>query len=255
MVFFNFYDYLKNPIADFCANQNSATILTLDDLYPNLNQLPYTRKILRIGRKCSVGNEFRLYLASKSDDFFYLDLDCFIPKNIITDIESKGNCVAIHKSGCIETGTFFHSQKDCRFINYYLDKYHRLAEVNDTRKFNIFMHYPFERHDNFSGDMQLYKVDRNIRHFYLSTLIEFHRRNPNIDTIYYTYSNHTNDNVKDIWMFNTSLETYCRTFSLKNIFWHFDTCNYPYIDRQTLEDLFKAQMNFLYQKELKYIKI
>ena len=36
-VIFNFFDYLKNPIADFCvSNYESKTIYTLDDLLPEI---------------------------------------------------------------------------------------------------------------------------------------------------------------------------------------------------------------------------
>jgi hypothetical protein len=255
MVFFNFYDYLKNPIAEFCAKQNSANILTLEDLYPYLDKLPYTQKVLNIDRKASIGNEFRLYLASISDDFLYLDLDCFIPKNVLSDIESIKNCVAYQKPKTIETGTFFHSGKDCRFIEYYVNKYKELAEKNDLRKINIFVNFPFEMHDNFSGDMQLYKVDKNVRHFYLDTLIKFHNFYPDIDKIYYTYNNKSVENVKNIWMFNTRFDTYARTFSFYNIFWHYDTMHCPFIDKDTLEELFKAQMNYLYQKEMQFIEV
>lgn len=254
--FFNFYDYLKNPIAEFCAKQNSANILTLDDLYVYLDKLPYTQKMLEIDRKISVGNEFRLYLASISDEFFYQDLDCFIPNKIIEDIQTNGNCVAYHENKFIETGTFFHTYKNCKFINFYLEKYQEFVKNNNLSRFNIFNAYPFEMHDNYSGDMKLYKIDKNIKHFFLSNFKKFQNENPDTNIIYYTYEPLKKYNsTKNVWVFNTSKENHIRKFSNNTNFWHYDTCNYPYIDQGTLEDLFKAQMNYLYQKDMKYIEV
>lgn len=255
--FFNFYDYLKNPIAEFCAKQNSANILTLDDLYPYLDKLPYTQKMLEIDRKVSIGNEFRLYLASISDEFFYQDLDCFVPKNIIKDIQSIDNCVAFHNNQFIETGTFFHTHKNCKFIDYYLNnKYKELVENNDMGYYNIFVKFPFEMHNDYSGDMKLYKIDKNIKHFFLSNFKKFYTENPNTDKIYYTYDKPKKcDFSKNIWLFNTTHENGTKTLGRHNTFWHNDTCNYPYIDQNTMEDLFKAQMNYLYQKDMKFIEV
>lgn len=255
---FNFYDYFKNPIAEFCVKQNPIIkVYTLDDLNEYLDKLPYTQKMLKIDRKVSIGNEFRLYLASISDEFFYLDSDCFIPQNIMNELDSIKNCVAVHKNNHIEVGTFLHCQKNNRFVNFYLNKYHEIASQKECpHELQVFSKNPFELHDGYFGDTQLYKIDKNIKHFYLNSLKAFHKRNPDIDKIYYTYKHSGKSDFKDIWMFNTDEENYIRTCNFnKTTFWHFDTCNYPYIDQGTLEDLFKAQMNYLYQKDMKYIEV
>lgn len=253
MIFFNFYNYLKNPIADFCfKQQKSAVVYTLEDINKFIENLPFTEKMIELGNKDMIGDEFRLYLASQSDDFLYLDLDCFIPQDVLLEIKNIDNCVAFHDNRIIETGTFFHSNKDCDFIHFYLSKYKEKAENNNLKRENVYLKYPFNRSAHKSGDMTLFNVDNKIRHFYLSRFYSFAKANGN-NPIYYTYNPNNKITEKNVWVFNTKHEISDMTFSPTTLYWHY-SLDYKYIDRQTLFDLFKEQMNFIYQKEMKFIE-
>lgn len=44
-VVFNYDDYLKNPVAEFCVAQlQNPTILTLDDIMPDIQKLHHARE-------------------------------------------------------------------------------------------------------------------------------------------------------------------------------------------------------------------
>lgn len=122
-VIFNFYDYLKNPIADFCVSKYpSKTILTLDDVLSDIQKLRHSKWALENDKRSYIGDQLRLYLASKQDNFLYVDADCFIPD--FTEILANKNCTDfIPEQGIINNGTFFYTDKNCEFNNYYLNLY------------------------------------------------------------------------------------------------------------------------------------
>lgn len=106
-VIFNFFDYLKNPIADFCvSNYKSKMIYTIDDLLPEIQKLNHSRWALGKGCKSYIGDQLRLKLATENDDFFYADADVFIPN--LSDITKHKNCTDfIPEQNIINNGTFF----------------------------------------------------------------------------------------------------------------------------------------------------
>ena len=124
MVTFDFFDYGKNPIAAYCISHNKdIKVYTLDDMMPYIEKLPHSKKCLDLGVKISIGNQLRLYLSTLEDDFLYIDADCFLPESSIEEIKKYKNCVYYNQRfDKIENGTFFHSDKDCRFNRFYLEK-------------------------------------------------------------------------------------------------------------------------------------
>ena len=72
IVVFNYDDYLKNPVAEYCVAQlQSPTILTLDDIMPDLQKLHHAKEsyenvyIKKNGKSLPsfIGDQIRLYYS------------------------------------------------------------------------------------------------------------------------------------------------------------------------------------------------
>ena len=241
MVSFNFFNYIENPLASFCAKQNkNLTIYSLEDMMPYIQDLPNSRACLKVGKKKSIGNQLRLYLSTLEDNFLYVDLDVFLPEESISEIEKYENCVYYNKSlKKIENGTFFHSNKNCRFNKFYLDKYSEFT--SNILSPNIFGRYPYELDlkNLMSGDMNLIKP--NIRHFYISNFYTFKSHNPNISIVKYTFNNNIIDDI-------------CVSFNGTSNIYYFNI-EVPGLSKDTVFNLWKEQLNYVYQKELQFEEI
>lgn len=255
MTVFNFFDYLNNPIADFCVKNNkNVQIYTLDDMMDYIQKLPHSKRCLEEKRYVSIGNQLRLYLSKIQDDFLYVDADVFLPEESIDVIKSYDNCIYFNKkSHTMEAGTFFRANKDCEFIKFYLEKYTHCADERMLRKINIFHEFPYKMDlENMkSGDMNLIKPD--IRHFYISSFYTFKRQFPNADTIRYTFDSNARKEGT-YWLLASDVEDIKAFMNLKTCMYFFDTRN-PHISQNTLFELWKEQLNFVYQKELKFEEI
>ena len=253
MTIFNFNDYLKNPIADYCISAyKSKTIYTLNDLMDIIQNLKHSRQSLENNRLSFVGDQLRLYLASLEDNFLYVDADCYIPEEEMKTILQYKNCTGYCKKlKQINNGTFFHSDKDCRFNKYYLELYDKIEPKEYTTPNSIlFNRYPFELRDGYSGDMKL--LENKVIHFYLSNFYLFYKNYPNIDTIYYT-KNGRNISLPLFWKLENVVSSGSVALTDKEV-WFFETKN-NYIPQDDMIRLWKEQLNYIYKKNLKFIEI
>ena len=254
---FNFNDYLKNPIADFCVSKYpNKTIYTLDNFTDLIQKLRYSKFALENNKRQSVGDQIRLYLATQQDDFLYLDADCYIPD--FTEILANKNCTEFIPSvKKINNGTFFYTDKSCEFNKYYLNLYETVPEEDFwLSNSSFFKKYPFKQdfQNKKSGDMNLLDSVK-LRHFYISLFYKFKKEYPNIDSIYYSFDNFNARGAYNmIWMFDRCPPNnqIIRIFG-KEI-WFFNT-SCDFIPQDDIVRLFKEQMNYTYQKDLKFIQL
>lgn len=174
---FDFNDYLKNPIAQFCLRQNRqnlkqpVTVLSLEDCLPDIKKLKHSSRSLLNKRWSFIGDQLRLYYSLQYDNFLYLDSDVYIPD--FTQILKQKNCTEITNSeSCgkiINNGTFFHSDSSCRFNQYYFNIYEKEGIPDWMANYDLFKKYPFEYTETESGDMNL--ISPKVKHFLLSFFI------------------------------------------------------------------------------------
>ena len=252
---FNFYDYLKNPMADYCVSKyQSKTIYTLEDFEGLTRTLRYTRFAIENNKKQSIGDQIRLLLATKTNDFLYLDADCYIPD--FTEIISNKNCTAyIPYVKKINNGSFFYTDKSCEFNKYYFDLYETVDEEDLwLSNLDFFNKHPFKQdfEHHKSGDMNLLDSVK-LRHFYISHFYRFKKLFPDIDKVYYSFDNF-NSAVPVLWMFDhcPPHNQIIKIFG-KEIWFYETVCDF--IPQDDLVRLFKEQMNYTYQKNLKFIEV
>ena len=199
IVVFNYDDYLKNPVAEYCVAQlQSPTILTLDDIMPDLQKLHHAKEsyenvyIKKNGKSLPsfIGDQIRLYYSLIYDDYFYCDADVYITKEMQDKIWANKNCVYCSPSKQeINNGTSFCSDKDCEFNKYYFDLYEN-KDLKDMTNCNVYFKYPYhvDYEKMTAGDMNL--LDIPVKHFILSKMRSFklhYDKTNKSDTIHYTY--------------------------------------------------------------------
>lgn len=200
IVVFNYDNYLKNPVAEFCVSQlESPTILTLDDLMPDIQKLHHAKEsyenvYIKKNQKSLpsfIGDQIRLYYSLKYDNYFYCDADVFITKEMQDKIWANKNCVYYSpEKHEINNGTFFCSDKGCEFNKYYFDLYEN-KDLKDMTNVNVYFKYPYkvDYKNKKAGDMNL--LDVPVKHFILSKMFLFknfyNEKTNKPETIYYTY--------------------------------------------------------------------
>lgn len=182
IVVFNYNDYIKNPIAEFCVAQlESPTILTLEDLMPDIMKLHHAKEsyenvyIKNNGRSLPsfIGDQIRLYYSLLYDNYFYCDADVYITKDIQKKIWENKNCIYYSPSKHeINNGTFFCSDKGSKFNKYYFDLYEN-KDLKDMTNMNVYFRYPYkvDYKNKKAGDMNL--LDVPVKHFCLSKMFSF----------------------------------------------------------------------------------
>ncbi len=261
----NYNNYLDNPIANYCISKlPSPTILTWDDIKADVEKLHHPKEVMNnlksgFTRLSFLGDEIRLYYSLQYDNYLYCDADVYLPEKVQKKIWENKNCVAWDPfDNQINNGTFFCSDKNCKFNEYYFNLYEtsELANVTNTNVYKKFpYHVDFEK--KIAGDMNLLSVP--YRHFALSKIDDFKRIvGKNIDVVYYTFES-DEKKIKDkepiyIWKMvdprknNTSCDIIYRKFIF---IW--DTV-YEYISQDDMVRLWKDQLNYSFQKNLKFIE-
>lgn len=220
---------------------------------PYIQKLPNSKACLLQDKKTSIGNQLRLYLSTLYDNFTYVDLDVLLYDETISEIEKYENCIYYNKLiKKIEPGTFFHSNKNCKFIKFYLDKYSTIT--SKVLSPYIFAKYPYELDlkNLISGDMHLIKP--NIRHFYISNFYRFKNSNPNISIIKYTFNNNIITEEPIFWQLNNTLDDMKLSFNGVSSIYYFNT-TVNGVSRDTVFNLWKEQLNYVYGKEMQFVEI
>ena len=131
---FIFNGYENNPIVKMCLEKQPRHILTEKDLLPYIMKLRHSKWAWENKMYSYVGDELRLYLASQSDDFLYIDADVVIEN--IDDI--KMDCCPKDKNN----GTFFRANRNTEWVKYYLNIY-ETEDVGRDVNYMVFYKYNF----------------------------------------------------------------------------------------------------------------
>ena len=157
--------------------------------------------------------------------------------------------------GIINNGTFFYSDSNCKFNKYYLELYDNLPKCfNRSCNYEIFRMFPYELdlEKRLSGDMKLLTLEN--KHFLLNLFYRFKDRHPDVDTIYYSRKPIPKINHPLVWKIE-DCDPYVGVGHLptKEI-WYFETI-YKFIPQDDIIRLFKEQMNYTFQKKLKFVEV
>ena len=261
-VIFNYNDYLKNPVAEFCVSQlESPTILTLDDLMPDIQKLHHAREsyenvYIKKNQKSLpsfIGDQIRLYYSLIYDNYFYCDADVYITKEIQDKIWANKNCIYYSpEQHEINNGTFFCSDKGCEFNKYYFDLYEN-KDLKDMTNMNVYFTYPYkvDYENKKAGDMNL--LDVPVKHFVLSKMNSFkevYEKSNKSETIYYK-------GKRLIWQIGKSadeIHILSKNFNGIKLF-QWNTA-YEYLPEDFQFELFKEQLKYTLQNpNLKFEEI
>lgn len=171
-IIFNFNNYIeKNPIAQFCVEKYpEKTILTEKDLKDEIMSLKHSKWAYENGLYNFVGDELRLYLSTISDDFVYVDGDCWV-----RDLNRlKMNNCCLEQDGHINDGSFFRANKNTKWTKYWLDVYEK-EEIGPMVNYEV--------HDKYPTNVQTQRLDYT--HYYTSFFSRLKRRHAG-STLCYT---------------------------------------------------------------------
>lgn len=130
---FLFNGYENNPIVRMCLEKQPRRILTEKELLPIIRILKHSNWAYENNKWSFVGDELRLYLATQSEDFCYIDADVVIenPEDILMD----------HCPVNLNNGTFFRANKNTEWCKYYLDIYES-RNIKCQVNYALFKAYP-----------------------------------------------------------------------------------------------------------------
>lgn len=277
---FNYDNYLDNPIAQYCvidqlSKKEKPTIYTLDDLMPDIMKLHHAKEsyenvYIKKNKKSLpsfIGDQIRLYYSLQNDNYLYCDADVFIPDEYYNEIWKNKNCVYYgelnHRE--INNGTFFCSDKDCKFNEYYFNLY-ETKDLKDVTNVNVYFKYPYQLdyEKKKAGDMNLLNIP--VKHFILSRMYSFKKIYEKsserfLDTIYYTFENDLKTVYKKapknlIWMIGKKADPIDTLFysNAKVLAFQWNTLEYKYISHDTQFNLFKDQLEYTLGKKLKFVE-
>lgn len=171
-VIFNFNNYIeKNPVAQFCVEKYpEKTILTEKDLHDEIMSLKHSKWAYEKGLYNFVGDELRLYLSTISDDFTYVDGDCWV-RNLE---KLKMDSCCLEKDGNINDGSYFRANKDTKWTKHWVDVY-ETEDIKDMVNYTMHLKYPTE--------IQVQRLDYT--HYYTSFFGRLKKRHPG-STLCYT---------------------------------------------------------------------
>lgn len=168
VTFFDFFGFSKNPIVAWCLSYyNEKTVLTLEDCLSDIMKLKYARFCYENNFWSYIGDELRLYYASVSDDFTYIDADCIVKNPELI----KMDCCA-GENGNFNEGSFFRANKNTAWVKHYLEVYEKSDFKEATGNFIVHSMSPFP----------VLTQDLERLHLYASLFNSF----PKTDRIYYT---------------------------------------------------------------------
>ena len=187
---FNFFDYHKNPIVQWIMGfYNDIQILTLSDCMSDIMKLRHSRLSLENDKKSFIGDELRLYYASISNDFIYVDSDCLVQN--INELDM--NCVCLDEKGKTNDGSYFRANSETEWVRYYL-KIYETKDVGRLCNYQVHKAYPTY--------IPTQKLEHD--HFFINRFSRFPKQN----IIYYTYNSDVPKTFdKPIWLLSPNYRT------------------------------------------------
>lgn len=189
---FDFYNYSNNPIVQFCLSKYiDKQILSIDDCLQDILKLKHSQYCYDNDFRVRIGNELRLYYASISDDFIYVDADSWVEN--IEDLKMNHCYGEIIQGRLIyNDGSYFRANKNTDWVNYYVNIYEN-NEIGNKGTSIVYCKFPYK--------IPTQKL--NHTHFYISCFNRFARNFPLTEKIYYTYDyRKALDFKRPIWLFD-----------------------------------------------------
>lgn len=185
MITFNFFDYHSNPIVQWVlSHYKDVQVLTLNDCLPDIMKLRHSRLSYEQDKRSFIGDELRLYYASKSTDFLYVDSDCLVHN--IAELRMHNAC--LDSKGRVNDGSYFRANQDTEWVRHYLNVY-ETKELGWACNYNVHKAFPI------SVPTQYLEHD----HFFLNRFKRF----PKVDVVYYTYDPEVPKTFdKPVWLFS-----------------------------------------------------
>lgn len=244
--------FFKNPVAKFCLDN-------LKKQLPDTEIKIFQEKDLPI-KECNHSkiaetyqfklDQIRMKMAMDcKEDCLTVDGDVFIPdiKEIIKHKNTVFADARLTDKPYINNGTFMYTSKRNEWVRYYYDLYNiRSEELKDKSNIQVFDEYPHK--------CIRMNTDAKCLHWLISKFDEFHKRYPNAKTIYYTYgAEEINDKV--YWrLANCDVPVKYIDFADGGTVFFFETV-FPGLDQKEAFELWKQQLCYTYQKDLKFEEI
>lgn len=150
----------------------------------DIMKLRHSRFCYENNLRVRIGNELRLYYATQSDDFIYVDADSLVEN--IQDLKMNMTCRSPYG---FNEGSYFRANKDTDWCRFYVNVYETDLEIGDNPTATVYKKYPF------TVPLQ----DLNYTHFYVSIFNRF----PKVDKILYTDDyNKANESRQPVWCFD-----------------------------------------------------
>lgn len=244
--------FFKNPIAKFCLDNLKKQLSDTEIKIFNESDLPikecnhsmiaesYPRKL----------DQLRMRMAMDcKEDCLTLDGDVFIPdvKEILKYKNTVFADARLTEKPYINNSVFMFTSKRNEWVRYYNDLYNtRPEELKDKSNIQVFDEYP---HKGIRMN-----TNTNCLHWGMSKFETFYKRYPNVKTIYYTYKpDEINDKV--YWrLSNCDVPIKYLDFADGGSVFFFETL-FPGLKQEEAFDLWKQQLYYTYQRDIKFEEI
>lgn len=189
-VVFDFFNYSKNPVVAYCLQQYpDKQILTLKDCLPDIMKLKHSRYCYEHDLRSMIGNELRLYYATVSDDFVYVDADSIVYN--LDSLQMDCACPNEHRKQLVNEGGYFRANKNTEWCKFYVDLYEHNPSIINQDSAIVYTRYPF--------NIPVQELDHV--HYYVNRFNKF----PKSSVIYYTKDKQKAMSFdKPIWCFGKS---------------------------------------------------
>lgn len=248
------YDYegifFKNPVAKFCLDNLKKQLPNVEiktftkDNIP-LSECHHSTITQRIPFKI---DQVRMKMAMDcQEDCLTVDGDVFFP-DVKEIIKHKNTVFADNRfteNPYINNGTFMFTSRNNEWVRYYFNLYnYRCEELQNMSNMQVFDAYPHKG----------IRMNTNVKclHWYISKFEEFKRRYPNVTTIYYGFDTEVNIKNKVYWKLkNCDVPLKYLDFAEGGSTFFFETF-FPGLDPKEAFELWKQQLCYTYQKDLKF---
>ncbi len=247
-------NFFKNPVAKFCLDNLKKQLPKTEIKIFKDSDLDYSDCLhskLQTNPSFKV-DQIRLKQAMNcKDDCLTIDGDVFVP-DFNRIIKYKNTVWAddrLTPSPYINNGTFMYTSKKNEWVKYYFDLYNfRAEELSDMSNMQVFEKYP-------SKGIRM-NTDTKCLHWYISKFYDFKKRYPNINTVFYSYdAPELRIPNKVYWQLsNCDVPVKNVDFYEGGSVFFFETI-YEGLDQKEAFELWKQQMCYTYQRDLKFVEL
>lgn len=243
--------FFKNPVAKFCLDNlkkqlpdTEIKIFSEKDL--PINECNHSKITTNLSFKV---DQVRMKMAMDcKDNCLTVDGDVFFPdiKEVIKHKNTVWADSRLSPVPYINNGTFMYTSRRNEWVRYYYDLYNiRPEELKDMSNMQVFETYPHK-------GIRL-NTETKCLHWYISKFYDFKRRYPNVNTIYYSFNApELRIPGKVYWQLeNCDVPVKYLDFAEGGTVFFFETL-FPGLDQKEAFELWKQQLCYVYQKDLKF---